>query len=483
MRKLFLIVMMLASLGAISQNNVSHQIDSLLQLATRYSGGPERNDSLAFAKFIQCAQLGHARSMNTVGLMYKRGRGVQANGNEAAIWFERAGNAGYTQGWYNLGLHYKGMRPPSQDFVKAYENFSRGTTEGDSLCVFLKGYMLYKGFGCNQDYAQASVLFQVAANKGVSNSMYFLGLCFRNGYGLDANADSAQYWLQLAARRMNRQAIMELESEEPENGNAQARGMARQVLDASAKSLYPQLNKYQKIETSIPEGVITGKYNGHLIKYDWSGQNIIGVSSLTLELYSLKGTVYGTWIENDNLKVQLTAKINSSNIEFLNTSYSRTDHYSPDKAIKYNFEEASLQWVQKGDTVSLAGNIQLFSPVRNEPHKPLSIVLIKIGKEVSRELISFSNISEGLDKPDKLMIYPNPFKNVFTVEFALEEKYEVSTELMTIDGKVIYSNKAGKLDAGFYTLSLSPANQLLPGIYLVVLRYGSKTKTAKVIKE
>jgi hypothetical protein len=242
------------------------------------------------------------------------------------------------------------------------------------------------------------------------------------------------------------------------------------------------MNKYQRVERSISAGIITGTYTGYLIKYDWSGQNVIGVSPLVLEIAGQNGTIYGIWSEGDSLRVPLAARITSNSIIFLHTTYSRTDHYSPDKPIPYTFEDANLQWVQKEDTVFLAGNIQLFSPLRNEPHKPLSIALTKVGKGTSDELIQFTRLDGSSIRSEQLLAYPNPFKNVVTVDFELKEKCEVATQLIAMDGNVVYTNKAGRLDAGYYTLPLLP-NQVAAGVYLLVLRYGNKTKTVKLVKE
>jgi hypothetical protein len=382
------------------------------------------------------------------------------------------------------GLHYRWMKPPSLDFQKAYQSFSTGSNQGDSMCAFMKGYLHYKGLGCSQDYSQAALLFRGAANKGVSNGMYFLGLCFRNGYGIGANEDSAQYWLHKAAIRSNQQALLELESPTPENGNNQARNMARAISQSVPVAYYEQQNnQYQKIEESLLSGKITGKYTGHIIKYDWSGKNVVAVAPLQIELYSEKGTIYGQWIESDSLKVPLTAKLNSDGIEFLKISYKRTDHYSPKKAVLYEFENAILRWGIKNDTVFIDGEIKMFSPARNEPHKPQSIVLTKTGSNVNTEVIRFANVSEMVSSKEQILAYPNPFKNGITIDFVLNEKYEVYTELFTMDGRLVYSNRAGLLNAGIYTLPIAPKAQLNSGIYLLVLHTGNKTRTVKVVKE
>lgn len=482
MRKSILLLFIIVCTEAVGQISGSKQIDSLLQLAYRYLSGPERDDVKAFEKYMQCAQLGHAKSMNTVGNMYKRGRGVKANGNEAARWFQQSGQAGYAHAWYNLGLHYKGMKPPYQDFETAYGCFLRGALDGDSLSEFMHGYMLYKGLGCNQDYSKATDFFRRAANRGVSNGMYFLGLSYRNGYGLEENEDSARFWLQMAEGKQNFQAKMELSSIYAENDQTEAKELARQIINAAMPSPTTPMNKYQRIEDGVESGIITGKYTGHLVKYDWSGKHVIGVSPLMLEIYGQDGSIYGIWTEGDSLRVPLSAKVSSRSIDFSHTAYSRTDYYSPKTPVVYNFESAKIQWVLKGDTVFLAGNVHLYSPLRNEPHKPISIALIKTGKGLNNDLIKFSDINFKEKKPDKPTVYPNPFKTVLTVDFELKEKNEVVTELVTIDGKIVYSNRAGKLEAGHYTLPLLPQH-LSPGVYLLVLKQGKKSQTIKVIKE
>lgn len=465
---------------AFSQSNGNRAIDSLLFEASKYTSGAGRDDAKAFEIYKLCATMGHARSMNTVGLMYKRGRGVTANGIEAANWFQLAGESGCTQGWYNLGIHYKNMKPPSQDFSKAYECFSKGTERGDSVCEFMQGYLRYKGLGCEQDYSQAFSHFKRAADKRVSNSVYFLGLCYRNGYGVQMNEDSARYWLQLASRMSNRQAMMELTAEEAENGNLAAKEQAQRISNA-AFPVTTSSNQYQRMKEELPANIVTGKFTGHLITYDWSGKNVIGVSPLALELYVQKGTLYGIWVEGDSLRVPVAARLSAGSIEFLNTSYKRTDHYSPDTPIPYNFESASLHWTSKNDTVFLAGDVRMFSPARNEPHKPLSVALIKTGKITDTEIIKLADVKDIPEDQNKLIVYPNPFNDIITLQFALKEKSDVTTKIVTVDGKVVYSNRSGKLDAGYYTLPLLPGH-LPAGTYFMVLKYGTKTKTTKMIK-
>ena len=80
-----------------------------------------------------------------------------------------------------------------------------------------------------------------------------------------------------------------------------------------------------------------------------------------------------------------------------------------------------------------------------------------------------------------LRAYPNPFGGTITVDFELNETCTVSTQLLTMDGKVVYNNPAGTLTAGSYTLPLQ-TQQIAAGYYTLVLHYGNKIRTAKVVK-
>jgi hypothetical protein len=63
----------------------------------------------------------------------------------------------------------------------------------------------------------------------------------------------------------------------------------------------------------------------------------------------------------------------------------------------------------------------------------------------------------------------------------LKEASEVYTQLFTTDGRLLYTNKATRLEAGSYTL---PVQFTVPnGLYVVKLHCGKDTKTASVLKQ
>jgi len=68
-----------------------------------------------------------------------------------------------------------------------------------------------------------------------------------------------------------------------------------------------------------------------------------------------------------------------------------------------------------------------------------------------------------------------------TVDFDLTEAAPVTTQITTLQGKVVYSNAAGVLAAGHYTLPIQ-TQQISAGYYVVMIKYGKQVKSTKIVK-
>ena len=371
-------------------------------------------------------------------------------------------------GYYRLAVQYKDGTGVPVDYAKAVNYFTESSKLGDPQSVYALGYMHYKGLGCAQDYNLAATLFKKGAMLGKDNSMYFYGLCWRNGYGVSTNEDSAKYWLQKSASLGYRQATQELQMAGGENSNEAAKKLVQQIRNAALPG-QTTVNKYRKISNHLPPGeVFAGQYSGYIIQYDWSGRHTVSNKKLTLNIHGQRNNMEGFWKEEDMDSIPLKATLVNDSIIFKNTAYRRKDHYSPDTAIRYNFQNASLNLVQKNDTVFLAGNISMFSPDRKEPSKPLLVALSRTDPSI-------------VEKDLHLRASPSPFGSVLNVEFTLPKQAVVEVQLLSVAGAVIYRNPAGKLDAGHYLLPLQPG-VVAPGVYVVKLVYGGKSVVVNVVK-
>jgi len=473
MKKSMFTLLTVALCAALQAQPVSNrEMGATMTQAHKYLRGPAsaRQPARAFELFMQCAQQGNGRAMNELGLLYKKGEGTDASFTKAAEWFTKATAAGYTSAWYSLGMLYK----DTLNYAKAYACFSNPAARYDIPCMYAQGYMLYKGLGCTQDYQQAARLFAQGAVYRKANSMYFLGLCYRNGYGVTANADSARYWLTLAANQGYQMAGDELLAQAPENT-----GMAGDLVNKlkAAQQSMPKsqsLDQYVKTEHALPpQDIIAGEYKGFLLKYDWSGQHVVQVNQLQLKLHYENNKLTGLWTEDDSLSVPLAGSLTASALVFDNMQYRKNGHYNPVVPELLFFKKASLQMVRNKDSLFLAGNLHLFSPGRKEPTKPMFVALVRS--------ITAAETARPVNEP-AFRAYPNPFTAIVTMDFTLQNSSQVVTQMFTLDGKQVYSNNAGTLEAGSYTLSLQPRG-LPAGTYLLRLAYGSKIMTTKLVKQ
>jgi len=84
-------------------------------------------------------------------------------------------------------------------------------------------------------------------------------------------------------------------------------------------------------------------------------------------------------------------------------------------------------------------------------------------------------------KLSNLSIMPNPVNNQFALSFDLLETSEVSAQLFTLDGRLVYELMNEHLSAGNCSRTIS-ANDLNAGIYLVKLNVGQSSVTKKIVK-
>ena len=341
--------------------------------------------------------------------------------------------------------------------------------------------MLYKGFGCTQNYTEAARLFAQGAFTGKPNSMYFYGLCLRNGYGVVANKDSARYWLMQASNMGWDAANDELSAKEPEHA-AVAGSLAEKIRKAQAAMPPTNVaNQYQKVQHQVAVNEVAGTYQGYLLKYDWSGQHVIEANKLKVTLNYINDSLKGVWQEDDSITLPIKATLTTKAMVFSQMQYSKTNHYSADRPELAILKRAHLQFNHLDTLVYLSGNIEEFIPSRNEPSKPLYLALQRVAASNSKGNINLTNEDGSLMASTPLRAYPNPFGGTISIDFELKEASKVTTELLTIDGKVVYSNPAGTLSAGSYSLHIQ-TQKIAAGYYTLVLHYGNKIRTAKVVK-
>ena len=340
--------------------------------------------------------------------------------------------------------------------------------------------MKYKGLGCRQSYEEAAALFKRGVELSSRGSMYMLGLCYRNGYGITLNTDSARYWLVKAAELGSPLAKEELQEAEPENAMA--------LQHAKAPSAYVLNEKkagqgFERVKHNVEKNKIAGVYTGYIIRYDWSGTYIIGRDKLTLKLLRQGNIITGEWTEGENLSAGVQASLSDSALVFQNTVYKRVDHYSAKKETGFEFRNAHLKLAASGDSVFLAGNIQLYSQRLREPEKPVYVSLVRTEQGEKKKKASFEKASEIQSQQmasNEVKIYPNPFSSSFQAGFTLTQPATVQLLLYAMNGQEVFRNTR-QLPAGSHVLELKA--DVPAGTYIFKLVYGNTIKNSIIIKQ
>jgi len=422
----------------------------------------------AIKELKRYANMGMPKAMNALGLSYMDGQGIATDTVKGLEWLEMAGEMGYTQSWYNLGIIYKyGRSGIKQNMVQAFQHMDEAAGKQDVAGLCYAGYMLYKGLGCTQDYAKAYTYFKQASEKEYSPAMYMLGLCYRNGYGVERSTGDANFWLAKASAKGYKPAKDELNSDEPENKQSR--------LKVKGSNITSQPTKFKRIPhlKTIKDKQIDGTYEGVLVTYDWSGTHIIKESPFSLILHSDGNTVNAEWQEQGVDTILVQALWADTCLQFTKAEQGRNDHYNTSRKVKWNFTNARLQLLNDSTGSYLAGNIQMFSPETMEPQRPLYMNIRKI-QSVDSKAITNLNI-------DKFAVYPNPFLEGFNIDFYQTNESDVYGSIYTSSGKCILNSNLGHFIIGKQKILLNI--NLNSGMYIFKLTTGSKEYQTIILKK
>ncbi len=400
--------------------------------------------------------------MNVLGIAYLHGIGVEADTIKAVDYFEKSGEAGYKLSYHNLGMYYKYATDGKQDYKKAYETFTKGANAGSVSCRYNKGFMLYKGLGCEQDYAASIEEFRKAADTDHPASLFMLGLCYRNGYGVEVDTARANFYLKRAAILDCPDAMEELLKEQPENS------CERISLGEDNLSEIPE--KMPRIDPYIPNSKkeIEGDYTGYLVTYDWSGKNVLSETPMRVSLQNINDSVDCTlYIVNDTIKTKAKLTKNG-NLLFNKEEVCRYDRYSSTYSARYVFDNADISYVGN----SITGQLRLFSLDEQEPERPMYVCMKKK-----------TGLQDGSeDYNNKIYSYPNPYTDMVTLKFELEEAVSSAKICLYTQVGVNKQNySVGALSAGEHSFNIVPDPQ--ENSYVVYVLAGNKKYRTIIFKK
>ncbi len=134
-----------------------------------------------------------------IGLMYVKGKGVEANSETAMEYFTTASNNNSAKASYYIGLMYENSVGVDRDYAKAMEFYLKAAELDYAPALNQIGYLYYNGYGVDVDFASAVYYQKLAALQGYPIAQVNLGFLYENGYGVERNLETALSYYEMAA--------------------------------------------------------------------------------------------------------------------------------------------------------------------------------------------------------------------------------------------------------------------------------------------
>ncbi|MGJ4890601.1 hypothetical protein ACQR1Y_20565 [Bradyrhizobium sp. HKCCYLRH3099] len=134
-----------------------------------------------------------------VGVRFAEGKGVGANYEEAAKWYDRAAQAGLIPAVFRLGTFYEKGLGVKKDPDIARRYYVVAAERGNAKAMHNLAVLDADGGGRGANYKSASLWFRKAAERGVADSQFNLGILYARGIGVEQNLAESYKWFSLAA--------------------------------------------------------------------------------------------------------------------------------------------------------------------------------------------------------------------------------------------------------------------------------------------
>ncbi|SFN79929.1 localization factor PodJL [Bradyrhizobium sp. Ghvi] len=145
------------------------------------------------------AMKGDATAAFEIGVRFAEGKGVAANYDEAAKWYDRAAQAGVVPATFRLGTLYEKGLGVKKDADIARRYYTQAAERGNAKAMHNLAVLDADGGGHGANYKSAAQWFRKAADRGVADSQFNLGILYARGIGVEQNLAESYKWFSLAA--------------------------------------------------------------------------------------------------------------------------------------------------------------------------------------------------------------------------------------------------------------------------------------------
>lgn len=179
-------------------------VEAQYRLGVMYRFGWVGKEDYAKAKgwFREAAKQGHVQAQFDLGFMYFEDEDGQLYHRiQASYWFGEAAMQGHVEAQYYIGeMHRRGLAlGGKQDHAEAASWYRRSAEEGYTPSLIRLGEIYYcGGFGVERDFAEAVKWYRTAAELGDTWAQFNLGLMYYRGLGVEKDFAEAAKWYRKA---------------------------------------------------------------------------------------------------------------------------------------------------------------------------------------------------------------------------------------------------------------------------------------------
>jgi TPR repeat protein len=424
--------------------------------------GIKLNYRRAYDIFAVLAKNGDAEACNAIGMMFKQGLGPAQNDEKAMRWFQKAVEGGYAKAALNIALLYQYGHGVKQDYKKSIEWLEKAQEMGYDDIDYHLGYAYYKGLGVKQDYKTAFQYFDKGTKKENAACTYMLALCYYKGNGVARNPEQGKILMEKAADLGVSRATDIIS-----RNDSKTYGEKKPVLKSSNNTVFDMIPTHYAAVSNNSEAAelnLDGKWEGSLVQYDWSGNDITKEAKLSLSIEKSGDRIEGVWTEDDTLSVRISATLSDSVWVFDNIVL-----YEQKRPVE--MRTGSFRIVEKDGREFLTGNIAFYSETIREFTAPNYLVL---------ERRSPTAINVPL-ADNQVIVSPNPFSDRINVKITLVRPEKIRLVTYDLSGKKIETSELFDFQAGTNSATLYTADYP-KGSYILKVAGETVNKSFTLVK-
>lgn len=446
-----------------TKNKTVPSDSTILKNAFLYLRGVNRSIDYdkAYSYFLYLAKKNYNPvALNALGMMNKEGLGRDVNAKRAVMYFYLADKYGSNAGTCNFALALRKGYGIKRDDKAAYRLYWKAAHKGYARGYYGAGEMLYKGLGVRQSYDSAVVYFEKGAKKGDPNCNYMLGNCYLEGHGKKQDVTKSTEFFSKALAE-GHPWVEDIIKGDVIDSVSKSKKKYKNISVPS--SLYKKTN-----DSQLTSQTIQGFWNGTMTTFDWSGTEVEDQKEVSLDIVPRQDSIEVDWMEDGVQKYHFYAYKGDKSWHVYNLERGEND------SLKTSPQVTQIKFRIEADEFGekLAGNIRLISTLTNDPLKPVSFLLDKVGNTTDTAQVAQQNVTI-------LSVTPNPFSNKLTVKVKLIEPDNVSVAIYDFSGNPSLKQSATAMEAGEHDITLNTGS--LKEGYYVVYATGRNTAMSQVV--